>query len=571
MLFLQYLQMMWRYSPRRSALLFVMLLLSSITQGIGLILLVPIVDSIQNAGPAADTLVSSLVSSIDMLGIPRTLPWLLAAFLVVNLLRALIVYAHSIISERFRLELLDDLRGKSFDAMIRASLPWHAARRKSDMSNLLMNEIGRLGAALVQSAALVVSLFSFAAYAAVALALSFGLTLLALGLGAAISIALWRQHRVARELGQALSQAQRSNQRTVEEGLAGIKLIKILSAEDRHSNLMRSVRDSLRERSLHFLQLNAVMSLIFQVLAAVAMVTLLYFGTSVLDLSLPVMLVLVVLFARMAPQIRQIQTQVNAIEHSGAALEGYREMVREAQAACELAEGAQDAAMQAPVSFERQISLVSVSFGYADNGVTALRDVSVSIPRGKITAISGPSGSGKSTLADLVMGLLTPSQGTVLVDDAPLDATNRFAWRRRIAYVPQDVFLFHDTIRNNLLLARQDASDDDLAAALERAAAGFVFDLPQGLDTLVGHLGHKLSGGERQRIALARGFLQDPHLMILDEPTSALDHVNEALIHQTIREMFDDLTVILISHRDTAMAIADHRIVLDGGRAREMD
>ena len=566
MLFLEYLRMMWRYSPKRTTLVFVMLLLSSITQGIGLVLLVPIVDALQNTDTAPDSLVASLLGGIAWLGIPRTLPWLLAAFLAVNLLRAIIVYAHSIISERFRLELLDDLRGQAFDAMISASLPWHAARRKSDMSNLLMNEIGRLGSALLQSATLVVSLFSLAAYAAVALALSFWLTLLALGLGAAISIALWRQHRLARELGHALSRAQRANQRTVEEGLAGIKLIKILSAEGRHSRLMRNVRDSLRERSLHFLRLNAAMTLIFQVTAALAMVSLLYVGTSMLDLQLSIMLVLVVLFARMAPQIRQIQTQVNAIQHSAAALEGYREMVHQAQ---EASEGAQEASSQIPVAFRHQIRLHGVSFDYGENGATALRRVSVAIPHGKITAISGPSGSGKSTLADVVMGLLTPAVGTVLVDGVALDENTRFAWRKGIAYVPQDVFLFHDSIRNNLLLAKPEASDAELAAALNRAAAGFVMELPQGLDTIVGHLGHKLSGGERQRIALARGFLQDPQLLILDEPTSALDHVNEALIHQTIREMFDDLTVILISHRDTAMAIADHRIVLDNGSASE--
>jgi ATP-binding cassette subfamily C protein len=213
-----------------------------------------------------------------------------------------------------------------------------------------------------------------------------------------------------------------------------------------------------------------------------------------------------------------------------------------------------------------QIGLDSVSFSYADNQTEALRDMTFTIRAGTTTAIVGPSGSGKSTVADLLMGLLTPDRGRILVDGCPLGPEHLTSWRDRIGYVAQETFLFHDTVRANLLWARPLATDDELLSALELAAARrFVTALPQGLDTILGDRGVLLSGGERQRISLARALLRQPKLLILDEATSSLDSENERRIQEAIDGLHQHMTIVIITHRLPTIRNADMIHVLDSG------
>jgi ATP-binding cassette subfamily C protein len=220
-----------------------------------------------------------------------------------------------------------------------------------------------------------------------------------------------------------------------------------------------------------------------------------------------------------------------------------------------------------PITFNRECRLDHVSFSYGTAPV--LVDVSVTIRRGHTVALVGPSGAGKSTLADLVLGLLTPSGGAVLVDGLPLTPQGLAGWRARIGYVPQDAFLFHDTIRANLSWASPQASEDQMWRALWSASAGFVADLPAGLETIVGDRGVMLSGGERQRIALARALLRAPDLLVLDEPTSSLDADNVRAIHEAIAALHGRTTVLLITHRLASVTHADTIYVLDRGRVVE--
>ncbi|WP_417619357.1 ABC transporter ATP-binding protein [Parasphingorhabdus sp.] len=565
MLILTYLKMMWQFSRARSLLFASLLFLSSITEGIGLVLLVPLLGALQQSQAEPTGVVGMIVNGLSFVGIPITLVGLLSAFLALNIFRALINYSQTIVSERFRLELLDDLRTKSFDAMLEARWEWLTTQKKSDMSNLLVNEINRLGSALLFSVRFVISTFSITAYIIVAFSLSFPLTLAAIVLGAGLFFAMRRQHALAHDQGKRLSDANRQVQQTVEEGLTGIKLIKILRSESSQSQSMINIRSLLRHRMLQFTHLNAAMTFIFQVLVALFMVMLLYIGVTSFDLSLPTLLILVLIFSRLSPQIREVQNQINNILHSGAVLANYQDLMRAAGGAREktLSQNSGD-----KIQFIKSIKLSGVSFSYKTRGIPSLRDINIEIPIRQTTAIMGTSGSGKSTLADLIMGLLTPDTGTIEIDGIVLDETNRLRWRKSVAYMPQDVFLFHDTIRNNLLWADENATDEELETALKFASADFVFDLPEKLETVVGDAGQRLSGGEKQRIALARAMIQKPELIILDEATSALDLENEARIRDTIDKLHDDITVIVIGHRLPTLEHSDQLITLEKGRVK---
>lgn len=207
----------------------------------------------------------------------------------------------------------------------------------------------------------------------------------------------------------------------------------------------------------------------------------------------------------------------------------------------------------------------NVTFAYGEE--TILDNFSVTIPERKIIGINGRSGSGKSTLLKLFMRFWAVAQGEVKISGRNVDAINTSNLRDLESFVTQETHLFHDSIRNNLRIAKLDATDDEIIAACKKASVhDFIMSLPKGYDTEVGELGDTLSGGERQRLGLARAFLHDAPFMLLDEPTSNLDSLNEAVILKSLHEECADKTVVLVSHRKSTMGIADTVYSVEHGR-----
>ena len=206
-----------------------------------------------------------------------------------------------------------------------------------------------------------------------------------------------------------------------------------------------------------------------------------------------------------------------------------------------------------------------VTFSYGEE--TILNDFSVEIPEGKIIGIVGRSGSGKSTLLKLFMRFWQVQKGSVKLSDRSVDEINTTNLRDMESFVTQETHLFHDSIRNNLRIAKLDATDDEIIAACKKASVhDFIMTLPKGYDTTVGELGDTLSGGERQRLGLARAFLHDAPFLLLDEPTSNLDSLNEAVILRSLHEERENKTVVLVSHRQSTMGIVDKAYSVEHGR-----
>lgn len=210
-------------------------------------------------------------------------------------------------------------------------------------------------------------------------------------------------------------------------------------------------------------------------------------------------------------------------------------------------------------------SAENVTFSYDKE--TILDDFSVEIPRNQIIGIVGRSGSGKSTLLKLFMRFWQVQQGTVKMSGKNVDAINTANLRDMESFVTQETHLFHDSIRNNLRIAKLDATDEEIITACKKASVhDFIMSLPSGYDTPVGELGDTLSGGERQRLGLARAFLHDAPFMLLDEPTSNLDSLNEAVILKSLHEERAGKTVVLVSHRKSTMGIVNKAYSVEHGR-----
>ena len=223
-----------------------------------------------------------------------------------------------------------------------------------------------------------------------------------------------------------------------------------------------------------------------------------------------------------------------------------------------------DVVDQPTISFD-DIEIDDLNFAYEDEII--LKNLNLTLTKNQITGIVGKSGSGKSTLLKLIMRFYDPTSGQISIHDCDLKKINTANMRAMFAYVTQETILFHDTILNNIKIAKLDATDDEIYQACQKASIhDFIMSLPAGYQTQLSELGASLSGGERQRIALARAFLSDAPCILLDEPTSHLDVLNEAIILKSLQQQ-KDKTMILVTHRESTMRIAQQMIHMNQGRA----
>jgi len=223
-----------------------------------------------------------------------------------------------------------------------------------------------------------------------------------------------------------------------------------------------------------------------------------------------------------------------------------------------------------PASIRGEIEIRNVTFSYA-TGPKVLDDISITVPAGWTVGIVGSTGSGKSTLVKLLLRLYEVEEGTITVDGVPIAELKLEDLRRAIGLVSQDVFLFHGTVRENIVYGSWNATEEEVVRAARLAEADeFISRLPRGYDTIVGERGQKLSGGQRQRIAIARAILKDPPILVLDEATSAVDNETEAAIQRSLERISRDRTTLAIAHRLSTIRNADIIVVLEEGRIAEI-
>jgi ATP-binding cassette subfamily C protein len=253
--------------------------------------------------------------------------------------------------------------------------------------------------------------------------------------------------------------------------------------------------------------------------------------------------------------VSKVQRGAQELATVESAYTGLIDTVEAAEAAAEpLVEGS---GAPVPTRIAQGVELRDISVAY-DPGAPVLRDFSLKIPAGKVTALVGPSGCGKTTVADLVCGLVSPQEGEIRIDGTPIQEMNLHEWREQLGYVAQDTLLLRGTVASNVAQDDPRVDRDAVRSALRDAQAlPFLEESPEGIEAPVGMGGALLSGGQRQRVAIARALAHRPALLILDEATSALDPDTEVALYRAIRNRDDGMTVLAISHQAALLEIAD--------------
>lgn len=534
---------------RRAASALALNAVAGLTEGIGVLALVPLLKllGIGDGAVPLDPWVFALV---------------LAGYVLLVAATALIGRARNLTVQALTLEFLDRLRADLHAAVL--TMEWRAfhQRRAADLQQVMTGEIGRihgavtalgdmLGAALAMAFLAVAAVLLSPALTAAALTVVIVAALVTRGLGA-------RGWRLGRELGVA-NQAAMAD---LVDNLAGLRLIKIFAAENARAAALSDRFAVVRDNQRAYQRAQSAERAVLQTVAAAAAAGGMYLAVFVLRLPLAEALTLMLAYGRLLQAALRCLSGWRRLTGLSAALIAYDETLAACRAAPEPATSGLN-----PPPLTCAIRLSGVVVRHEGRDPPALDHVDAIIPAGKVTALIGPSGAGKSTFVDLVIGLTAPDAGHVTVDGALLTPGLRRAWRSATSACPQDPFLFNDTLRANLCLARPDADDAALCAALEDAAAiDFVRALPHGLDTTAGDRGLRFSGGERQRLALARALLRRPALLALDEATASLDDQTAAAVAAAVDRLRGECTVLVVAHRLSAVAHADHVLLLEAGR-----
>lgn len=472
-----------------------------------------------------------------------------------------------ILNAKIQQQFIRHLKEETYKAILQSDWKFFIRKRKSDLTNLMLVEVSRVGAGTNSFLQFLSSIIFTVVQMGFALYISAKMTLFVLVFGGVLLVFARAFIRKSNSLGKETVELSRTYLAGVTDQLNGIKDIKSNSLEASHLNWFITISKKIENNLVELTRIRMSSQFVYKCASSVLIALFLFLSIQLFKAQPAQLMLVLVIFSRLWPRITTIQSNLEQLSSNLPSFNALIQLQNECQEAKEIKINVVSDQVK-PLHLNKGLECKNVYFRYEikEEGY-ALENINLTIPVHRMTAVVGKSGAGKSTLIDLLMGLNRPEKGDVLVDGVSLDDQTLLALRQSISYVPQDPFVFNSSIRENLTIVNPSACDDELWEALEfAAAADFVKNLPQKLDTLIGDRGIKLSGGERQRLVLARAILKKPSILILDEATSALDTENEAKIQKALERIRGKLTLIVIAHRLSTIRYADQVIVLDQGK-----
>ena len=544
--------------PIRSTLIVLSITVAALAEGLGIASLLPLINLVVEPDGANNTLTLYVAQAFDFVGLELSIGGLLIVIVAMIATKSLLLllattqvgYSAAHVAMNLRLELIR--------ALLNARWQHFVDQRTGELASAVSNEPVRTANAYVHSCRALAVALQLLVYLALSLAISWEVSIAALVVGAFSIAALNRFIRMSSRAGRTQTHLQKSFMTRLLQGLDGMKPLKAMACEGKFSPLIESdIRGLNRAHRTIIISQEAVLES-YEIIRILAVAGGLYVFLTVWSQPIDSLFVLAFLFARTLGKVSSLQHNYQVVAFNLPAFAFLRSTIASAHRASEPNPGG------VTPHFTSAIALRDVSFSYGVRNV--LDHVSMVLPAGKFIAIVGASGVGKTTVADLIIGLLRPQSGDVWIDDLPMRDADIRTWRGMIGYVPQEMFLFHDTIMANVTLGDVEISPAQVESALRRAGAwDFVAALPDGMESVVGERGARLSGGQRQRIAIARALIRDPALLILDEATTGLDPEMEAGIVATVRRLAGRVTVLSISHQPAMRRAADFVYSLDNG------
>lgn len=544
---MDYLRAFWHFDPSAIRRAVALNFAAGLAEGASLLLLLPLLSLAGVLGQEGGQ--RGWLPPIDhvfaALGVSWNIETALLVFVTLIFIQSQLMLHRERVSHSLQLRFGDYLRKILYAAIARSKWSFLTGNHSSVLLSTLATEVQRISSGTHFLLRLLTTLVMLFVYLAVAIKLSVWLTLLAFATGVMLWLLLRGTDSAAKQSGTMLTKTNRGLLAQIQEFLSAMKLIKIHGEEASNLRRFNHEVDQVTHYSIEYQRVSTRVQAVYRVGGAIALAIVSYAALAWFHLPAAHLLVLIAIFARMLPQLSQLQSGRQQLLHMLPAYASWRSLLDACEANQDVLEST-----DAAVALMQKISFRQVRYSHPKSH-HILYIEQLAIPARKTTAIVGVSGSGKTTLLDLLSGLLTPDEGTILIDGVSL----QHGWRKSIAYIPQETQIQNGSIRENLSWGNAEPSDSEIEQVLAQSAlTEFVRRLAKGLDTEVGERGVKLSGGEKQRVALARALLRRPQLLILDEATSALDAENHRLVHDSIRALHGRMTLLVVTHRHEELA-----------------
>lgn len=508
-----------------------------------------------------------ITTTSEQFGPQRSLLYMIVLIISLFLLKNLFNYMGLYFITFLRNGVLKDLRNEIYDKVTLLPISYYSEKKKGDIIARISGDVNEVKGSLLAVLELVVKepltiLFAIIAMFAISVKLTIFVFLFIPISGFIISrigkSLKKKSNRVQTEQGIFLS--------TLEETLSGLKVIKGFNAEKRFNDTFQKSTNRFYNFSNTLMNRQNLASPMSEVLGIITIAVLLWYGGSMVlvekSLSGGAFIGYIGLAWQILTPAKAISKASYKVKAGNAAADRILEIL-ETESPLKDRENA-----MTKTDFSSEIAINNISFKYEDDLV--LKHFSMKVPKGKSVALVGQSGSGKSTIANLVTRFYDVNQGDISIDGTDIRDLKKHSLRHLMGLVTQDSILFNESIKNNLLIGKADATDEEIIDALKVANAWeFVKDLPNGIDTNIGDSGGKLSGGQQQRLSIARAVLKNPPIMILDEATSALDTESERLVQDALEKMMKNRTSIVIAHRLSTIQNADEIIVMHKGEIAE--
>lgn len=482
------------------------------------------------------------------------------AFLLRNIFR----YLGSYLLVNYRVGITRDLRTSMYDKFLKLPVSFFTEQRKGDMMSRISNDIGAVEGGIMGSLVDIVnSPFMILSSLTALFLLSPKLTLFSLVvfpiMGWIISWvgkSLKKQARFAQEeLGNLFS--------LVDETLKSSKVIKIFNADKILKNRFNKTTSQWQHHAISMSRRRELASPMSEFLGSVTMLIITYYaGTEIINgtnKDPATFLAFIGVFFQVLDPAKRLSNAISAIQGGMASLERVSEVL-------DYDLKVEEVANPTPISeMNDKIEFKNIGFYYEKSNLI-LKNVSITLPKGKTVALVGQSGSGKTTIANLLARFYDVSEGEILIDGQNIKNLKLTDYRQLLGMVTQESVLFNDSVYNNILMGNPDATEEQVIAAAKVANAHeFISQLQDGYHTNIGDDGNKLSGGQKQRVSIARAVLKNPPIMILDEATSALDTESERYVQDALEKMMENRTSLIIAHRLSTIQKADHIVVMEKG------